>query len=108
MEGKNGHKVQSQPLSVDRLDKQIASVSTIHSDVTSYQASLQSACFNSITPHEMSQIVEKQKKKALEGDVAAAKFMMNLVGMSRPVKIVNQTNILTDVEGAARITRGRS
>lgn len=72
-------------------------------DIQSWQRSLRSACFDAISADDVRDIVTRQVKKAKEGDANAIKFVMgHLLGGSQPVKI-QQTNVITDVETAARI-----
>lgn len=72
-------------------------------DITDWQTSLQMACYDAIDENDVKEIVQNQVKKAKEGDPNAIKFVMgHLLGGNRNVQI-NNTNVITDVEGAARI-----
>ncbi len=71
--------------------------------IVEWQTSLQQACYDAIDADDVKEIVRNQVKKAKEGDQNAIKFVMgHLLGSQRPIQI-NQTQVITDVAGAARI-----
>jgi hypothetical protein len=77
-------------------------------DIVDWQLNLQKACFGGITESDIQEIVKNQVEKAKAGDQNAIKFVMgHLLGGSRPINVHN-TQIITDVERAARLARSRS
>jgi hypothetical protein len=98
---------QESPLSLVNIDQQLHAdeLANTHSDIASWQASLQAACFSSISEADVREIVAKQVEKAKEGDANALKFVFSqVIGNQRPVKI-NQTLVISDVETAARMAK---
>jgi hypothetical protein len=76
--------------------------------ILDWQLSLQSACFDAVTAQDVQEIVRNQVAKAKDGDPNAIKFVMgHLLGSGRPVTIQN-TQIITDVEGAAKLAAARA
>ena len=70
-----------------------------------WQSSLRMAAFDAITEDDVAEIVKNQVAKAKQGDANAIKFVMGTVlGANKPVSI-KQTQIITDVETAARIAK---
>ena len=74
----------------------------------SLQSQLRQAVFNGLAEADIVDIVKGQVKKAKEGDPKAIEFVMKYgLGFGQPSP-VNQVNILvTDVETAARIAKGK-
>lgn len=76
--------------------------------IVAWQAELRAAMFNSIGADDVQQIVAKQVEMAKAGKESAAKFILtHVLGTQNPIKI-HQTNVITDVEGAARIAKRES
>lgn len=74
-------------------------------DTVSWQAQMRSVVANSISEDDVKAIIAAQVKKAKEGSESAAKFVLtHVLGANTPVHIRN-TNIITDVETAAKLAR---
>ena len=89
-------------LRVAQIDNQLIES---QSDIANWQNSLRAACFNAISPDDMSDIIKKQIEKAKDGNVQSANFMMALVGTNKPVQVKQTNVVVTDVETAARISK---
>ena len=77
-------------------------------DIAGWQDDLRAACYESISEADVREIVAKQVEKAKEGDRGAIQFVMGqLLGGNRPITM-QQTNVITDVETAARIAKEKS
>lgn len=69
------------------------------------QGQLRQAIFDSISESDVADIVKKQVEKAKAGDNKSLEFVMKYVlGFGQPLTL-QQINVTTDVEGAARISR---
>lgn len=74
-------------------------------DTINWQANMRAVVANSISEQDVKDIIAAQVKKAKEGSESAAKFVLtHVLGANTPVSI-RQTNIITDVETAARLAR---
>ena len=74
-------------------------------DLMNWQTSLRAAMINTITPADLQAIMEKQIKKAKEGDERALKFVMSQVLGNGPALHLTQNNIVTDPATAAIIAK---
>lgn len=93
---------QSNSLRLADLDTQLANTTQ---DTINWQANMRSVVANSISEDDVKAIIAAQVKKAKEGSESAAKFVLtHVLGATSPVSI-RQTNIITDVETAARLAR---
>jgi len=89
-------------LKLAEVDRQLAETTN---DTLNWQAGLRAAMVNSITAEDVKEIMAKQVERAKAGDQAAIKFIMTqALGVGTPI-IVKQTNLITDVETAAKIAR---
>ena len=74
-------------------------------DTVNWQAKMRGVVANSIGEDDIKAIIDKQVEKAKAGSESAAKFVLtHVLGSNTPVTI-RQTNIITDVETAARLAR---
>lgn len=93
---------QQNGLKLAEVADQVATIA----DMVGYQTSLRSVAVNSISEDDIKEIVASQLEKAKAGDQRAINFVFSTVlGGSAPVTI-KQTNVITDVEAAARIAKG--
>lgn len=93
---------QTNPLRLADVETQLA---TTTQDTVNWQAQMRAVVANSISQDDVKAIIEAQVKKAKEGSESAAKFVLtHVLGANTPVTI-RQTNIITDVETAARLAR---
>ena len=75
------------------------------SSTLAMQGRLRQAIFDSISESDITQIIKKQVDKAKAGDAKSLEFVMKYVlGFGQPVTL-QQINVTTDVEGAARLAR---
>lgn len=85
------------------ISKAIDDLEQTTNDVLSWQSDLRASMFDAIKGADVVEIVKKQVELAKAGNVKSAQFVLaQVLGTSNPVKI-HQTNIVTDVETAARI-----
>jgi hypothetical protein len=76
---------------------------TTQADIMQWQQSLRVAMINSLSEADVAGIAAKQIQLAKEGKESAIAFVMkHLLGSGAPVSITTN-NIITDVEGAARL-----
>lgn len=93
---------QSGALRLADVETQLANTTK---DTVSWQAQMRAAVVNSISEDDVREIIAAQVKKAKEGNESAAKFVLtHVLGTNSPVNI-RQTNIITDVETAAKLAR---
>ena len=93
---------QDNAMSLSRLDQQLTKTAQ---DTMSWQAKMRAVVANSISEEDIKAIVAKQVEKAKQGNESAAKFVLtHVLGCGTPVKI-QQTNIITDPETAARLAK---
>ncbi len=93
-------------------DKQTMTLSEVERNIQrnaqtlTMQATLRQAIFNSISEADISELVKRQVEKAKAGDEKSLQFVMKYVlGFGQPITL-QQINV-TDVETAARISKGR-
>lgn len=93
---------QQNTLRLAQIDEQMQS--TVK-DTLAWQAEMRAVVVNSISAEDVQAIIGKQVERAKAGNESAAKFVLQQVlGTNNPVTI-RQTNIVTDVETAARIAK---
>jgi len=94
---------QQNTLKLSDVSQTLESMKTI----SDWQTQLRMACYDAIQEEDVRTIVANQVQKAKEGDPNAIKFVMGqLLGGSSPVTI-NQVQVVTDVENAARLVSAK-
>lgn len=74
-------------------------------DQLNWQAKLRAAIFDAVSEEDVQAIVKNQVEQAKQGKESAVKFVMtHILGTQTPIQI-KQTNIVTDIETAARLVR---
>ena len=95
-QGQNGFQL-------SKVDQQIANSSQ---QVLGWQQQLRAAMFDAVNEADVKEIVQKQVERAKQGNESAARFLLqHVLGTQTPIT-VNQTTVITDVETAAKLTRG--
>ena len=74
-------------------------------DIADWQSSHRMAIYDSIDESDISEIVKNQVAKAKDGDANAIKFVFGHVLGGNRALTVNQTQVITDVETAAKMAR---
>ena len=91
---------QNNGLKLAELDQRLA---TTANDTLNWQAQMRAVVANSIGEIDVQEIVKKQVDRAKAGDVNAAKFILTQVLGAGQAVHVHNTQIITDVETAAKI-----
>jgi hypothetical protein len=74
-------------------------------DIASWQSDLRMAIYDAIDQEDVTEIVRNQVEKAKKGDPNAIKFVFgHVLGANRSLT-VNNTQVITDVETAAKIAK---
>jgi hypothetical protein len=89
------------PVTIAEVDNSLSH----QSSTLAMQGKLRQAIFDSISESDVTAMVKKQVDKAKAGDAKSLEFVMKYVlGFGQPVTL-QQINVTTDVEGAARLAR---